>query len=84
VVANDELQQEKAEAAEALMARAWLAKSDATALVEFAVRGAVEQTLDTIMDRTFLPTTMPGARAERLYYVCRAAQRWGNGPAVPW
>ncbi len=75
-MSSEDPEKAKSKAIEALTSRAWLVEQQARELVDVAVGGAVEQALDTITGATFLPTTMTGVRAERLYYICRAAKRW--------
>src|SRR2546430_1094372 len=68
--------EQRRQAVEALSSRAWLDDQKAQELVDMAGLGATEQALDTITGATSLPGTMTSMRAERLYYICRAAKRW--------
>jgi hypothetical protein len=73
---RDPFEEQKSRAIEALTNRAWLEQTKAKELVEFSIDGAVEQALDTITGATLVAATMTSMRAERLYYICKAAKRW--------
>lgn len=60
----------------ALQARAWLDPEHAQKLARFAVEGATEQILNIIAGSTTVAPTPVAVRAERLYFVCKAATRW--------
>jgi hypothetical protein len=73
---RDSFDEQKRKAIDALTGRAWLEQTKAQELVDVSIGGAVEQALDTITGATLVAATMTSMRAERLYYICRAAKRW--------
>jgi hypothetical protein len=73
---EDRLTALEKQAVAALQARAWLDAQHAQELAVFAVEGATEHILNIIAGTTTVAPTPVAVRAERLYFVCKAAKRW--------